>query len=276
MHPLPLVGNSKETEVTRCIQTFTFTFGGEKNTVLPRGMALVLFNQGPYYKITSLTGGVKGYLLALCRPRCRPGTVVDSSPFYDIRLASVGFGRSHQDTGCARIRYVEVQRVAEVAALGATVHGELVYVQVERQRHGGPQHPQHGRDATETSERRCPVLRGTPVGSRRHRPLPRTLLTQDREPWSQRRKRPDVPQRPVSRVSELGESTVTVLSVRPANPTALDLEQWIPRSTLSSSRPGPARSWRPLAANSQAAGWRLACGPGPGRRMTPAGFPQQV
>lgn len=41
------------------------------------------------------------------------------------------------------------------------------------------------------------------MGSRRHRPLPRTLLTQDREPWSQRRRRPDVPQRPVSRVSEL-------------------------------------------------------------------------
>lgn len=118
----------------------------------------------------------------------------------------------------ARIRYVEVQRVAEVAALGTTVHGELVYVQVERQRHGGPQHPQHGRDATETSERRCPVLRGTPVGSRRHRPLPRMLLTQDREPWSQRRRRPDVPQRPVSRVSELGESTVTVLSCAARQP----------------------------------------------------------
>lgn len=69
--------------------------------MLPWGMALVL-NQGPYYKITSLTGGVKGYLLALCRPLCRPGTVVDSSPFYDIRLASVGFGRPHQDTGSAK------------------------------------------------------------------------------------------------------------------------------------------------------------------------------
>lgn len=81
----------------------------------------------------------------------------------------------------ARIRYVEVQGVAEVAALGASVHRELVHVQVERQRHGGPQHHQSGRDTTETRELRHPVPRGTAVGSRRHRPPPRTLLTRDQE-----------------------------------------------------------------------------------------------
>lgn len=69
-----------------------------KNAELPRGMALVLLNYG----IASLTGGIKRNLLALCRPLCGPGTVVDSSPFYDIRLASVGFGRPHQDTGSAK------------------------------------------------------------------------------------------------------------------------------------------------------------------------------
>lgn len=65
------------------------------NTELPQEMAPVLFNQGPHYRIASLTGSVKRYLLALRRPLCGPGTVVDSSPFYDIRLASVGLGCPH-------------------------------------------------------------------------------------------------------------------------------------------------------------------------------------
>lgn len=65
-------------------------------------MARVLFTQGPQRRTSSLTGGVKRYLLALCRPLRGPRTVVDSSPFYDIRLTSVGFGRPHQDTGSAK------------------------------------------------------------------------------------------------------------------------------------------------------------------------------
>lgn len=86
----------------------------------------------------------------------------------------------------ARIRYVEVHSVAEVAALRAAVHGESVHVQVERLRGRGPQHPQPDREAPEGSE----MLRlaspgtaaGTAAGPSRHRPLPWRLLTGEREP----------------------------------------------------------------------------------------------
>lgn len=67
-------------------------------------------------------------------------------------------------------RYVEVHRVAEVAAFGSAVHRELVHVQVERLRGGGPQHPQSGREAAEGRERRCPADPGTAAGPGRHRP----------------------------------------------------------------------------------------------------------
>lgn len=45
-----------------------------------------------------LTGVVKWYLPALRRPLGGPRTVVDCSPFHDVWLAGVGFGRPHQDT----------------------------------------------------------------------------------------------------------------------------------------------------------------------------------
>ena len=67
-------------------------------------------------------------------------------------------------------RYVEVHRVAEVAAFGSAVHRELVHVQVERLRGGGPQHPQSGREAAEGRKRRCPAAPGTAAGPGRHRP----------------------------------------------------------------------------------------------------------
>lgn len=67
-------------------------------------------------------------------------------------------------------RYVEVHRVAEVAAFGSAVHRELVHVQVERLRGGGPQHPQSGREAAEGRRRRCPADPGTAAGPGRHRP----------------------------------------------------------------------------------------------------------
>lgn len=50
----------------------------------------------------SLTGGVKWYLPALRRPLRGPRTVIDGSPFHDVGLAGVGFGRPHQDTRSAK------------------------------------------------------------------------------------------------------------------------------------------------------------------------------
>lgn len=50
----------------------------------------------------SLTGVVKRYLPALHGPLGGPRTVVDGSPFHDVWLAGVGFGRSHQDTRSAK------------------------------------------------------------------------------------------------------------------------------------------------------------------------------
>lgn len=79
-------------------------------------------------------------------------------------------------------RYMEVHRVAEVAALGAAVHRELVHVQVERLRGGGPQHAQRGGEAPEGRERRRQAAPGTAAGPGRHRPPPRRVLNGEREP----------------------------------------------------------------------------------------------
>lgn len=88
------------------------------------------------------------------------------------RPGSPGRGSGTRTWGDLRAsgRYVEVHRVAEVAAFGSAVHRELVHVQVERLRGGGPQHPQSGREAAEGRERRCPADPGTAAGPGRHRP----------------------------------------------------------------------------------------------------------
>lgn len=77
---------------------------------------------------------------------------------------------------------MEVHRVAEVAALWAAVHRELVHVQVERLRGRGPQHPQRSREAAEGHERLRPAAPGTAAGPGRHRRPPRGLLTCEGDP----------------------------------------------------------------------------------------------
>lgn len=114
-------------------------------------------------------------------------------PGQGVRDPSCGRVRPRASTpgaGDLRVsrRYVEVHRVAEVAALGAAVHGELVLIQVERLRGGGPQHPQRGREAAEGRERLPPAAPEPATGPDEHRRPPRQLRTRQRDPgWNSAR-----------------------------------------------------------------------------------------
>lgn len=160
----------------------------------------------------------------------------------------------------ASSRYVEVHRVAEVAALGAAVHRELVHVQVECLRGGGPQHPQRGGEAPEGRERLRPAAPGTAAGPGRHCPPPRRVLTGERVPRTPAGEIAGVaagsPQMPRSRVGARGPSAVTAPGAPPRGPCNLlparsprRLRGW-PRGSepSSGSGRGPARSRRLLAA----------------------------
>lgn len=111
---------------------------------------------------------------------------------------------------------MEVHRVAEVAALRAAVHRQLVLVQVERLGAGGPQHPQGSADAAEGRERLRPAARGTAAGPGRHRRPPGRLLTGERDPrWGTAGVAAGGPRMPASR---LGARGVSVYGDNPGAP----------------------------------------------------------
>lgn len=149
-----------------------------------------------------------------------------AGPPAEGQIPSLGWGPSTHALGDLRAsrRYVKVHRVAEVAALGAAVHGELVHVQVERLRDRGPQHPQRGREAAEGREQRRPAIPETAAGPSRHRPPPgRCSMGRGSRGYRTRNCRlgGSPAQMPASRVGARSVSAVTALGAAPRVPSRL-------------------------------------------------------
>lgn len=147
-------------------------------------------------------------------------------------------------------RDVEVHRVAEVAALRAAVHRQLVLVQVERLGAGGPQHPQGSADAAEGRERLRPAAPGTAAGPGRHRRPPGRLLTGERDPrWGTAGVAAGGPPMPAARLGARG------VSVRGDSPgSAARPLRSAPRRLPARSRPAPLGGWPRASCPPRAAG----------------------
>lgn len=186
-------------------------------------------------------------------------------------------------------RDVEVHRVAEVAALRAAVHRQLVHVQVERLGAGRPQHPQGRPEAAAGRERRRPAAPGTAAGPCRHRRPPWRLLAGERDPrWEAAGVAAGGPQMPAARlgargVSVRGDSPGAPprgpCGLRPAAPGPLVAGSGAgpEHPALRRQRAGRARSRRLLAAGPRAARGspRLRASPAPAgrRRQAPVWAP---